>query len=111
MRGVGVAVPESSADACGKDCWFVRGVGSITFVRFGRGEAGREGGSWVGAGVEVDILGGSGVRGFEREGGEVWWRTWRRVVGGRGGGRVDWLNLQRVFGLVKCSAFRYLQVE
>ena len=25
--------------------------GSITFVRFGRGEEGSEGGSWVGAGV------------------------------------------------------------
>lgn len=30
--------------------------GSITFVRFGRGEEGSEGGSWVGAGV-ADMLG------------------------------------------------------
>lgn len=47
--GVGVAVPESvprgSVDVG------LKGVGSITFVRFGRGEFGREGGSCVGAGV------------------------------------------------------------
>jgi hypothetical protein len=42
-NGVGVAVPESvprgRVDACES------GEGSITFVRFGRGELGREGGS------------------------------------------------------------------
>lgn len=61
--GVGVAAPESlvrgSAEAS------VSGVGSITFVRFGSGEAGSEGGSWSGAGVlaSVDIVGCVG-RGF-----------------------------------------------
>lgn len=56
--GVGVAVPESVPRGS-VECW-VRGVGSITRVRFGRGEEGREGGSWVGAGVcvgSVDIVG------------------------------------------------------
>jgi hypothetical protein len=40
--GVGVAVPEVV---------LFSGDGSITFVRFGRGELGREGGSWVTEGV------------------------------------------------------------
>ena len=56
--GVGVAVPLSvprgSVDGCPKD------VGSMTFVRLGRGDAGRDGGSWdMGAGVaasSVDIV-------------------------------------------------------
>jgi hypothetical protein len=47
-RGVGVAAPES---VCGSVEAWVSGVGSITFVRFGSGELGREGGSCVGAGV------------------------------------------------------------
>ena len=56
MRGVGVAVPESSAEARGSEVVVERGVGSITFVRLGNGEAGSEGGSWVGAGV-ADMFG------------------------------------------------------
>lgn len=48
-RGVGVAGPESvlrgSVDVV------LRGVGSRTLVRLGRGDEGREGGSWAGAGV------------------------------------------------------------
>lgn len=52
-NGVGVAAPESvprgSVDAV------LRGVGSITFVRLGSGEDGREGGSWAGSGVS-DII-------------------------------------------------------
>lgn len=52
-NGVGVAAPESvprgSVDAV------VRGVGSITFVRLGSGEEGRDGGSWAGRGVS-DIV-------------------------------------------------------
>lgn len=72
--GVGVAVPESvprgSVDV------LERGVGSITFVRFGRGELGRDGASWVGAGVDVasvDIFGWEEVKVDRRvgcEGGE-----------------------------------------
>jgi hypothetical protein len=47
--GVGVAVPESLLRGS-VEAW-LSGAGSITLVRFGRGELGREGGSWVGAGV------------------------------------------------------------
>lgn len=43
VSGVGVAVPEA----------VVRGEGSITFVRFGSGEFGSDGGSWVTEGVAV----------------------------------------------------------
>jgi hypothetical protein len=46
---VGVAAPESMPRGNESGC--ERGVGSITRVRFGRGEDGREGGSWKGAGV------------------------------------------------------------
>lgn len=46
MVGVGDAMPEG----------WLRGEGSITFVRFGSGDEGSEGGSWVGAGVSADIL-------------------------------------------------------
>lgn len=53
-RGVGVDVPESETRG-NVDGW-LRVEGSITFVRFGRGEEGREGGSWVGAGVSADIV-------------------------------------------------------
>ena len=41
--GVGVAKPESDAG----------GMVSTCFVRLGSGDAGREGGSWVGSGVDV----------------------------------------------------------
>jgi hypothetical protein len=51
-RGVGVAAPESGSWRGSVEPW-VRGEGSITFVRFGRGEFGREGGSWVVLGVAV----------------------------------------------------------
>lgn len=54
--GVGVAVPEVV---------LLRGDGSITFVRLGRGELGREGGSWVTEGVatgSADIFMWFGVR-------------------------------------------------
>lgn len=37
------------------------GAGSMTFMRFGRGEPGRDGGSWVMAGVERSIVGGGRV--------------------------------------------------
>jgi hypothetical protein len=47
--GVGVAAPESVPR--GSESLCVRGVGSITRVRFGSGEDGKEGGSWKGAGV------------------------------------------------------------
>jgi hypothetical protein len=52
-RGVGVAVPEA----------LLRDEGSMTFVRLGRGEFGREGGSWVTEGVAdgSDIVGGLGM--------------------------------------------------
>jgi hypothetical protein len=52
-RGVGVAAPESVPR--GKVEAWERGVGSMTLVRFGRGDEGREGGSWVGRGV-FDIV-------------------------------------------------------
>lgn len=48
--GVGVAAPESVPR--GRVEADVRGEGSITFVRLGRGEEGSEGGSWV-VGVAV----------------------------------------------------------
>jgi hypothetical protein len=49
-RGVGVAVPESVPRGSILGC--SKGVGEMIFVRFGRGEDGREGGSCVkGAGV------------------------------------------------------------
>ena len=48
---MGVAVPLSEPLG---SVPVVKGVGSITFVRFGRGEAGSEGGSWAtAAGVEA----------------------------------------------------------
>ena len=48
---MGVAVPLSEPLG---SVPVVRGVGSITLVRFGRGEAGSEGGSWAtAAGVEA----------------------------------------------------------
>lgn len=53
-RGVGVDVPASSPR--GSVETLESGVGSITFVRFGRGEEGREGGSWVGWGVDMSSL-------------------------------------------------------
>lgn len=60
--GVGVAVPESvprgSVEAD------VRGEGSIIFVRLGRGEEGREGGSWV-----VGVAAGSAIVCAGSEGG------------------------------------------
>ena len=52
-RGVGVAKPESvprgSVDVV------LSGVGSMTFVRLGRGDEGSDGGSWAGRGVS-DIV-------------------------------------------------------
>jgi len=54
-RGVGVAVPVSSL-LRGSVETLERGVGSITFVRFGRGEDGRDGGSWVGWGVDISCV-------------------------------------------------------
>jgi hypothetical protein len=80
MRGVGVAVPESSAEARGSELVVVSGVGSITFVRFGSGEAGSDGGSWVGAGVEADMVVGFRV-GWEGGVGAV-----VKIVETRGGG-------------------------
>lgn len=53
-RGVGVEVPESEARGS-VDGW-LREEGSMTFVRFGRGDEGREGGSWVGTGVCADMI-------------------------------------------------------
>lgn len=55
--GVGVAAPLSVVR--GRVEVGSSGAGSITFVRLGRGDAGRDGGSWVGAGVlaSVDMLG------------------------------------------------------
>lgn len=47
-----MAVPESSV-ARGRAEGKLRDCGSMTFVRLGSGEAGREGGSWTGAGVVV----------------------------------------------------------
>ena len=48
---MGVAVPLSEPLG---SVPVVKGAGSITFVRFGRGEAGSEGGSWaIAAGVEA----------------------------------------------------------
>lgn len=44
-RGVGVAVPEMSSRARAAVWVWVKGVGSITRVRFGRGELGSDGGS------------------------------------------------------------------
>ena len=52
-RGVGVAKPESVPR--GRVEVVLRGVGSITFVRLGRGDEGSEGGSWAGRGVS-DIV-------------------------------------------------------
>jgi len=50
---VGVAVPLSEPLGSVP----VVSVGSITFVRFGRGEAGSEGGSWAtAAGVDVPMV-------------------------------------------------------
>lgn len=50
----------------------LKGAGSITFVRFGRGEEGSDGGSWVnGAGVEVSELDIVGRRGLCLMG--SWW--------------------------------------
>jgi hypothetical protein len=48
-KGVGVAAPESVPR--GRVEAWERGVGSMTFVRFGRGDEGRDGGSWTGTGV------------------------------------------------------------
>ena len=46
-------MPESRPPR-GREEVALRGFGSITFVRLGRGEEGREGGSWVwAAGVEA----------------------------------------------------------
>ena len=59
----GIILPES--EARGRVEGWLSVEGSITFVRLGRGEDGREGGSWVGAGV-ADILGMFGVEGGER---------------------------------------------
>jgi len=55
--GVGVAAPLSVVR--GRVEVGSSGAGSITFVRLGRGDAGRDGGSWVGAGVlaSVDMVG------------------------------------------------------
>lgn len=55
-RGVGVVVPETSERGRAVVWAWVKGVGSITRVRFGKGELGSEGGSWMGAGVEVSSL-------------------------------------------------------
>ena len=68
--GVGVAVPESVPR--GSVFAWLSGVGSITFVRFGKGELGRDGGSWVGAGVcagSDDIFGLLRLKGLE----SCWW--------------------------------------
>lgn len=48
-RGVGVAAPESVPRGSGADG--LKGVGSMTLVRLGKGELGSEGGSWMCAGV------------------------------------------------------------
>lgn len=86
-RGVGVAAPESVPRGRFDVCW--KGVGSMTFVRLGRGEDGREGGSWTGAGVvmsSVDIVGCdvcADVELMAGEGGEdeVGWETrWSGVT-------------------------------
>lgn len=53
-RGVGVAEPESVPRGS-VEAW-LRGVGSMTFVRLGSGDEGRDGGSWGGRGVS-DIAG------------------------------------------------------
>lgn len=55
-RGVGVAVPESLSRAWGSVEADVRGEGSMTFVRLGRGEEGSDGGSWV-----VGVAAGSAI--------------------------------------------------
>jgi hypothetical protein len=56
-KGVGVAAPESVPR--GRVEAWERGVGSMTFVRLGRGDDGRDGGSWIGMGVS-DILSSEG---------------------------------------------------
>ena len=70
--GVGVAVPESLLRGS-VEAWS-SGAGSMTLVRFGSGELGRDGGSWAGAGVLAwfDIVCGVvveevGRRGRERD--------------------------------------------
>jgi hypothetical protein len=70
-KGVGVAVPES-VPRWRVDAW-ESGEGSITFVRLGSGEFGRDGGSCAGAGVDVDIF-------------VVWWWWWWVPEGGGEGG-------------------------
>lgn len=85
-RGVGVAEPESVPRGS-VEAW-LRGVGSMTFVRLGSGDEGRDGGSWVGRGVsdiaacariearDVVSRGGEQVMGLGRV---FWWGRWRRV--------------------------------
>jgi hypothetical protein len=53
-RGVGVEMPESVSR--GSVEVLLRGVGSITRVRFGSGELGRDGGSWAGRGVDAGSI-------------------------------------------------------
>jgi hypothetical protein len=77
-RGVGVVAPLSEPRGRAEEV--PRGVGSMTLVRLGRGEAGREGGSWriSAAGVEAVSMGevmveeGEGLERFG--GGGVVWR-------------------------------------
>ena len=55
--GVGVEMPESEFRGRVEAC--VSGVGSMNFVRFGKGEEGREGGSWwegVAVGSAIFVL-------------------------------------------------------
>lgn len=63
--GVGVAVPELVVR--GRVVAWLRAAGSMILVRLGRGELGREGGSWAGAGVlaSSDIVLGVVVGGEE----------------------------------------------
>lgn len=98
-NGVGVAVPESSPRGSVEAC--VRGDGSMTFVRLGSGELGRDGGSWVtGVAAEsADIVGCFGVFGIgsvridiEAEGGE-----------GRVKVRVETTRARRVLSGVESS--------
>jgi hypothetical protein len=65
-----VAAPESVPR--GRVEAWERGVGSMTFVRLGRGDDGRDGGSWIGMGV-------SDIFFLRRVGSSVVWR------GGEGG--------------------------
>ena len=121
VRGVGVAEPESMALAR-VEAW-LRGVGSMTFVRLGSGDEGSEGGSWGGRGVSDIACGGRlearGVvsRGGERAmdpdaffGGVAATRARARLIGWLAGERVSpaaaspCLHLSRTLALISTAA-------